>query len=258
MNLRTPVSHVLVAALALSFLAVAPAAAQWNWRVIPYLWMSDIGMNVKTPLFEGGGDVAFNDLVDKLDGAFQVHLEGRKTRGGVHFDFTYINLGDEVEGTGEGGPIPLPPGSTVKTDIQQLLIEGGGVYQIAGEEDSPLDLIYGVRYIDLDPTVDITLPLPPQPTTTAGQSSSYWDALLGLRWYSKLGSSFDFMARADYAFGETEGTLNLLAGLGYRFGKRDQLALRIGYRHMEVEVVDEPATIDLTMSGPSLGFEIGF
>ena len=148
----------------LCLISGAPAVAEWNWTVIPYLWTSDIGLDLVTPVGEGGTDIAFGDLIDKLDFAFQVHAEGRRVKGGIHFDFTFIDISDEKESTG-GGPLPLPGGTSAVTGVKILIVEGGGLYQLAGSEKRRLDVIYGVRYIDLDTRFDITLPLPPAPTT---------------------------------------------------------------------------------------------
>ncbi len=66
--------------------------------------------------------------------------------------------------------------------------------------------------------------------------------------------------RGDLSFGDSEGTINLLASVAYRFNKT--FALNLGYRHVEIEFEDNASgvseTTDIEMSGPLLGFLFRF
>ena len=52
-----------------------PAEEKWEWTLGAYLWMSDVSLDktvVGNPAL--GADTPFSDLVDKREGAFQVHF----------------------------------------------------------------------------------------------------------------------------------------------------------------------------------------
>lgn len=90
-------------------------AADWEWTLAPYLWAPDIALDVTVngePVI--GGDLAFGDLLDKLDMAALAHFEGRRGKGGFFFDLVYMDLGDTQ--TTVARP-PLPGGTTVTSDI---------------------------------------------------------------------------------------------------------------------------------------------
>ena len=64
---------------------VSPAHADdWEWSFTPYLWASDVGVDVTIqdePVL--GTDIAFEDLFDNLDFAAPLHFEGSRGRSGI-------------------------------------------------------------------------------------------------------------------------------------------------------------------------------
>src|SRR5262245_61035147 len=64
----------------------------WDWMVAPYLWASSIDADLKTstPPSPGISDTVFDDVLDELDGVFQIHAEGQGDHFGVLTDFTYL------------------------------------------------------------------------------------------------------------------------------------------------------------------------
>ena len=70
----------------------ASAGQEWQWGITPYLWGSSIELDATVNDAAVGGKVEFNDLIDKLDAALQVHIEGHSSGPwGVFGDFTYIS-----------------------------------------------------------------------------------------------------------------------------------------------------------------------
>ena len=87
--------------------ATTRAAESWDWSITPYMWASDITMDVAVngdPVL--GIDVVFSDLLDKVDFVFQFHFEGRRGRAGFFIDGTFIEL--TVDDLTSGGGM-LPP-----------------------------------------------------------------------------------------------------------------------------------------------------
>ena len=69
-----------------------------------------------------------------------------------------------------------------------------------------------------------------------------------------------FQWRGDYGFGDSDGTLNLMAGVGWRTA--GTFGMHLAYRRMTMEfdqrVDGEAATSELEMSGPMLGLLFRF
>lgn len=238
----------------------AGEARAWEWTLVPYLWASDVTMDVAVNGNEViGADVKFSDLVDKLDGAFQFHFEGRQGEAGFFIDLTLISLGDSTTTTGEGAPV-LPPDTKIDTELDLTIFEAAGFIRLSGEERRGFDLIGGLRYIGMDQDVGITLPIPSAPAIEEGTDASFLDGFLGFRYSGPLGEKWSWRIRGDYSFGDTDGTANGLLGLAYNWGNAQKYGLMLGYHYMGIEVEEKTGDglieTDLTMSGPKLGFRI--
>lgn len=223
--------------------------ASWEWTFVPYVWVSDVSMDVRSrgePV--GGVEVDFSDLLDKVDYALQGHVEGRRGRGGLLLDLTYIQLGKTQE----------IMGVTIFPDIELSILEGGGVFNPSGESNG-LDVLYGVRVIDIDQEVDIIPPLQPDTRLRAAETATTLvDGFAGLRYTAPIGRKGSFIIRGDVGAGDTDLTLNATGGFGIGLGQSGKYALLVGYRHMEIELEEGEVETDLTMSGPILGFRIRF
>src|SRR5690349_8044339 len=73
--------------VAMVLMGSAPFAAQaapatsgdpWSWAIEPYAWAASIGTDIRTvsPPSAVSVDTEFPDVVDMLDGVFQIHGEG--------------------------------------------------------------------------------------------------------------------------------------------------------------------------------------
>ena len=77
--------------------AFAAPSNGWDWMIAPYGWAATVGTDVETRVPPSGISVetSFDDIVDKIDGAFQIHVEGEGDDFGVFADFTYLGLASE-------------------------------------------------------------------------------------------------------------------------------------------------------------------
>src|SRR5687768_14019581 len=73
------------------------AAAQddADWKLTPYIWATTITTDIRVPPIET--DSAFDDIIDKIDGAFLGHLEWQGDQWGMFGDLIWLSLGDEKE-----------------------------------------------------------------------------------------------------------------------------------------------------------------
>ena len=236
----------LVAAGALLFAANAEAQ-EWGWMVEPYVWATSIGSDVHAnqPPIEGSTEMDFRDILDKLDGAVQLHAEGRGDGMGVFADFTYLGIADSHSGNF----------ARTEADLDTRLFEAAWVWTPSGQRDRGLDLFGGVRYLE----ADFTLAIDPANPELAGRvldvGDNYLDAMLGGRYTWVPGDRWRVTARADTSVGQTGGSWNASVMAQYRTAHG---AVLFGYRHLEVELESAGVRTDLTMTGPIAGYAFIF
>ena len=256
---------VTVAIIAISVLSPRVSnAGDIEWTIAPYLWGSGVGLDVVVnddPVL--GVDVPLKDLIDKLDGIFMGHVEGRGERFGAFVDTIYLNLTDSnVIPIGPGGPILGELEADVELTLK--LYELGGVYRIGDDSagSAAFDVLLGVRLVDIDQKLDLILPDPGATQASAAITVSETDVFLGGRLVGKFNDKWHYEARADIGGGGTDGTVNALAAIGYTFGETGLFSLDLGYRYMTIKLENNQdgtnIESEITMSGPLLGFIFNF
>jgi hypothetical protein len=234
-------------------------AADWEWLIAPYVWGSDIGLDLRVndePVV--GADVSFPDLLDKTEMAGMVHVEGQRGKAGFLVDLLYLSVEDDrTLAPGDSHPA-LPGGTTIDSELETGIYEAAAIYRFLAE-GQVLDGLVGVRIIDLEQQHDVALPPPPAATTTFGGSDTLVDGFVGARYQRPLGGRFSFTLRGDIGTGDTELTWNAIGTLGVRVGETGKYSLQFGWRHMETETEGEARNgadveTELTLTGPIVGF----
>lgn len=250
--MNTSLRHRTFWAIAIAVTFSQPAAASdgegWDWMVAPYGWAASMSANLETdrpPLADGSTDTSFDDLVNKLDGAFQVHLEGQGETFGLLSDFTYVGLADERN----------LPRARAETDLDTRLFEVAGVWNASAGRNRGLDLFAGLRYIDLDFSTTLAPTNPLFGPATVRSSRSFSDLMLGARYTWDLSQHWALTLRGDGSFGDTDGTWNTSVVAQYRM---QHGAWLFGYRYMRVSLKPDANAIELTMHGPEIGYGFKF
>jgi hypothetical protein len=74
------VTPLLLALLGTMSAVSAQESHGMQWSITPYMWASDTTVDLTfRDTNIGAGDISFNDLLDVLDAAFMVHVEGGKS-----------------------------------------------------------------------------------------------------------------------------------------------------------------------------------
>lgn len=228
----------------LSPLAQAADGGDWEWMVAPYGWFPTISTDLQTSLPPPGGigtDTDLDDVVDKLDGAFLIHAEGQNEYWGVFTDFTYLGLGDSGQ----------RPRFTTESDLDARLFELAGVWSPGEGRYRGLDVFAGLRYIDVDITVQVDPENPLFATTTIDGGDSFSDFMIGARYTWALTDRWGLTLRGDGSFGDTEGTWNTSAVGSYRTKRGAWL---FGYRYLSIELETGDADTELSLHGPMVGY----
>ncbi len=239
----------IFAALLLMMTSALAAADDAEWLVAPYLWLSDVTLDQSSGV---SGSISASDLLDKTDTAGMIRMEAVWNRWGFTVDYIFLALSESI------ALPPSPPNLNIIVDLDVSIVELGGFFRPSGT-DSVVDYLFGVRNINVDKTLLLT-PSTGGPTRRFDSDPQFTDAFAGARFLHRFNDNWDMTLRGDLSFGDSEGTLNLLASVGYRFNRT--FALNLGYRHLDIEfeenISGEVETTDITLSGPILGFLFRF
>ena len=229
-------------------MAQAQDGEGWQWIVAPYGWAAGISTDLERSVPPAGGistDTNFEDIVDKIDGAFQIHAEGQNEHWGFFTDFTYLGLADEKD----------RPRFHTESDLDARLFELAAVWNPGEGRYRGVDVFAGLRYIDIDMTVRFEPANPAFEPTTFDGGDSFNDFMIGARYTWALSDRWGLTLRGDGSWGDTEGSWNASGVVQYRM---QHGAWVFGYRYLSVEFETGDTNTELNMSGPMLGYAFIF
>lgn len=234
----------------LSLTSVAPAARAaesegWDWMVAPYLWAASIGTDVNAGAPPAGTDSDFSDIIDKIDGVFMARLEGQGDHFGVFADVLFLSLADDSDRAL----------SHTESDLDVWLLDAAGVWNPGDDRSRGLGLFAGLRYVDVDLSIQVDPTNALFDTATIGTNRSYSDALLGARYTWALSERWGLTLRGDGSFGDTEGSWSASAIAQYRTSNGGWL---FGYRYLSVELETGDSNTEITLSGLMFGYGFSF
>lgn len=228
--------------------ALAQSSNQMWWSVTPYMWAPTTKVDLKFRDADiGAGEISFNDLLDALDVAFMIQVEGGKGNWSAFGDLTYLKTSATVERTV----------FTIDTKSKQTFLDAAVAYWPAGV-GSQFSVFGGVRYSGLDDRYLYTGNIGGVVTGDLHNSNSYYDALLGLRYRFDFSDRWQLLTHGDYSFGDSEGVFILRGNFAYTVGKKQQNRILFGYQYKESEFKDGDLTTSFTYHGPMAGFDFRF
>ena len=236
---------VLAAAVAAPLPSVA--AERWDWMVAPYLWAANIRTDLDTTVPPGGisTDTSFDDILDGLDGYFAVRGEGQGDDFGVLADFLFLGLEDEDE----------HPRFHTEADLDARLFDLAGVWSPGPVRYEGAEVFAGLRYVDLDLSVELDPVNPAFATSVRHPEESYADLLVGARYTWAFTDRWGLTLRGDGSWGDTEGTWDASATVQYKMGSGAWL---FGYRWFEAELESNGDNTDITIDGLEVGYAFHF
>jgi len=255
--MKTQLKIAMVIGAAAFATALPATAEEWNWSLTPYIWATDVGVNVaisdKVLVDE---TIPFDDLLDDLDAAFMVRAEGWHGNFGFAIDLFSVGLADDDQ------RFPLPGGNgdeiVLDTKTDMTILDIVGLYAPRGDGDG-FALRYGTRVINQRNELQAQLPARGAVSASYDSDETLVDALLGFRFARKLGQRWSYELAADVSTGDTDLTWSLGPSFGYTFGRGNRYELDVGYRHMVVDFDDAtPVDSQMSMSGVLLGLSFDF
>jgi len=228
--------------------AAAQESDSFRWSITPYIWTptTKIDLTVRDTDI-GAGEISFDDLLDTLEAAFMVQVEGGKGNWSGFSDLTYLKTSDTIERTV----------FTIDVDSEQIFLDAALAYWPGGV-GSPLSLFGGLRYTGFDETYGFSLTNSGNEVGEVPSGDDYYDALLGVRYRFDFSERWQLLTHGDFSFGDSEGTYLVRANFGYVVGKRQQNRILFGYQYRSAEYRDGDLTKDFTIHGPMAGFDFRF
>ena len=237
----------------LSALAATDQNDTWTFQLAPYAWLAGQNGTVATipPLPPADIDIDFyDDIVGNINWALFLVGEARKGRFGIVADVAYVDI--ELE-----DPTPGPFFTLLTSRTESWIVSAAGLYRLAENQGTFLDLIGGVRYWSVDST--LTLQEGVLPSRSASNTEDWFDPIVGLKGLSPLGDSRFFVsgflllggfgAGSDFMW---DANLNL----GYQW--TETFSTVLGYRYMDVDYEDGSFLYDIAQDGLILGLSWRF
>jgi len=224
---------------------------EWQFAGAIYLWGADIGGQTNR-----GSEIAvgFSDLLDNLELGFMGAFVAHKNDWSLLTDFIYLDLSGNKSAdiTIPIGGNLLPISTSVDLDLEGLIVHLAGGYNLYTEGRSRVDLVAGVRYLDLSTDMFLELQsLGPGQSRTISGSHTAWNGILGLQGTAALSERWFLPYYVDVGAGESELTWQAAAGFGFKAGNSWDIALI--YRHLEWDLDSTRVVDDINFSGPTLG-----
>ena len=216
----------------------------WQQEVTIYGWLAGVSADTRLPGGAGDSSVDVGDIIDDLKMAFMGSYAARYDKWSFILDATYADLGSS------GSPDQLP-GVTVNVDMKSLLVNTGVGYNIVNFEKALLDVVAGVRYMDLE--VDIGMNV--LRDHEGSRSKGFVDGIIGLRGAYTINEKWYLPYYADIGTGDSKLTYQLFAGAGYRYDWGD---IKFGYRYIGYDMDDDAIVENLNLSGAIVGATIKF
>jgi hypothetical protein len=257
-------AYALAVLALLASMVASPASAQEHrWTVTPYVWLPSVDGNLRFETPSGARpevEASPDDYLENVDMGLLLAGEYRGDDWAIFTDLMYFDLSNEsasvrtVSGPG-GTQIPIDAGSQL--NFKGGLWTLGAGYELTDYGNYTLEAFAGFRYLGADAQLNWSFSGPlnqfPQSGSVDGEED-IWDGLVGVRGEVRAGDWF-FPYYLDVGAGSSDLTLQVMGGVGYRFGGWD---IRAVYRHLYYEQGDDSLINNIAMSGPAFGANFRF
>jgi len=227
----------------------ASKSSGWEFEISPYVWVTGVHGTVGVRDRTAEVDVSFRKLLENLDGAIMLAVEGASGPWSVGIDLIYVNVSKQ---TGTPGPLF----SSAELDVRQAIVEGSVRRRIVVTRRVQAGVLAGGRWWKLNNT--LRLGAGALPGVDLDLDKGWIDPFVGGRVLADLSEHLVLQARADVGgFNvQSDFTWQALGTLGYRIS--DRVTARAGYRHLDVDYENDGFIYDIRMGGLIAGVTIAF
>lgn len=252
-SLRTIAASLVCAGFILSATPLmadeSAAGSDWNYSASMYVWGSSI--NVTTPPGQEV-EVPFYQILDDLKLVFMGDFTASNDKWSIMTDLIYLdmkqkNIHDPQRPIGELLDI------TSSVQMKNWIVSPTVGYALHNSDKSRVEVFGGLRYLWIKLGVQINAQ--GNPVFDKSGSGSSWDGIVGLRAKVNLNEKWFMPMSIDVGGGDSDGTWQGLAGIGYDWGKFNT---SLTYRYLSWKFDDVPTMSKLVVKGPLLSFNYKF
>lgn len=239
----------------------------WHTTVAPYAWLPNINgtLNYKLPRNPTGATTLGihagpNSYLSHLNSGFLGYAAVQKGDWTALADIIYMNLsssaGSVVSVGGPKGRFSLPITTNFATAMNSTIIEAYGGRTLYHGSAGALNLVAGIRSMNLNSSTSWTLAGPNKLLSRSGSvsaSATITDGVLAAQGSLNLGSSRWFVPYyLDYGWGSANTTAQQWLGVGYaaRHGQRTLLV----YRNLAYFTDGSQLLQVIRLGGPEIGY----
>lgn len=194
----------------------------WSFELTPYAWLAGIDADITAGARTAEVDAGFDDLIDKVDLAASLLGIAQYDQWVMYGQFDYMELSEDGD-LRDGG------GVEVSSDFLLATIAFG--YQFDGFwEDSTFDVLFGVRYSNLDNQIDIG-------DSSVNSGSDIFDGLVMLRPSFYLSENWRLNPVFSVGTGDSDFIYELHPQVQYSIS--ETIKLRVGYRRVGYDYTNE-------------------
>lgn len=212
----------LVACLPAAAQTALPAASEWQFEIVPYLWLAGIRADLKLgPLPGNTVSVSSGSILKALDFGAMGTLEARKGNWGGVLDMQYVKVrvSNQVAGGLLGG---------YNVDFVQQVSTLAALYRVFNEPVA-LDLLGGARYVHAKTDVDIS-PSLRAPGRRIEESGGGWNGIVGARAVMPINDKWSVIGYLDVGNGNSTTSWQAIAGASYQYSAAT--SVKFGYRYL--------------------------
>jgi hypothetical protein len=255
----------------------APPPDRWTFAIRPYLWAPSPNGKLKYDIPPGSGGGPEVDLtsyvLENLQAVLMVSGEARRGDWAMIADVVYLDVSSQnsevrsVDFNPGGGRVTVPAGVNqgTTTSLRGWEWEVAASRTVARGTASSIDVLAGVRYLDIKATTDWLLaaevigPGPGLSFARAGGIServTLWDGIVGVRGRVGIGrGKWSIPYYLDVGTGSSDVTFQAMAGIQYAVGWGD---LQLIYRYLYYDMPGDNLLQHLSFSGPAIGVNFRF
>jgi len=275
----TRLPRATVAAIALMAVGAAAQAQEDGWRysLTPYLWLPNLNGTTRFDLPPGltgrtGVETGPNDYLKNLSGILMLAGEARKGSWAVYSDLIYLKFESEESAVrdldfagGGSNPVDASLDTGTASELKGWAWTLGASHTLVDAPSGRLDLLGGLRYLDINAAVDWRLsaaingPGGGAVFPASGRLSddtTALDGIVGVRGVMQLGAGkWTVPYYFDLGAGSSDLTWQALAGIAYGFSWGE---MKLVYRHLYYDQDADKLLQDFEFSGPALGATFTF
>jgi len=225
------------------------AGSAWNYSASMYIWGSSI--NITTP--PGPKiEVPFHQILSDLKMVFMGDFTASNDKWSIMTDLIYLDM---KQRNIHEPDYPIGEILVFSSSVQQKnwIVSPTVGYALHDSDKSRVEVFGGLRYLWIK--LGVQIDVQGNPVFDRTGSGSSWDGIVGLRTKVNLNKKWFMPMSIDVGGGDSDGTWQGIAGIGYDWGRFDT---SLTYRYLQWKFDDVPTMTKLVVKGPLLNLNYKF